>query len=308
MSNISLKDFLKTYTAVSNDFIDEYYSFYESCENDKFGINAELVIKYLGYKQVSNFYEQLRKNYVIQHDYVIKRKTQRSQKGIKDAEYYLSIECFEKICMTSQLPKGNAVRDYFIILRKFTNYYMEHFANSINKMAKKHMYVILVDKNKNIQKFSRNKNMRKKLYAHATGKEKHPDIKFVIIIDDPKKVEKCTKTFVNKYKSKNKQELYKINHDILKSVVFNCADLKKSFDDRIMNKDKYDAYVVYDEHVESDYLDLDGNVVGYEKISKKSSKKPSGKPSKKSSKKLSKKPSIKLSKKPSKKLKFSTHK
>ena len=56
MANISLKDFLKTYTAISNKFIDEYYYFYELCENDKFGINVELVIKYLGYNEVNKFY------------------------------------------------------------------------------------------------------------------------------------------------------------------------------------------------------------------------------------------------------------
>ena len=31
-NQISLKDFLKTYTGISNRFIDEYYSFYELCE------------------------------------------------------------------------------------------------------------------------------------------------------------------------------------------------------------------------------------------------------------------------------------
>ena len=35
MTNISLKNFLKTYTPVSNDFIDEYYFFYDLCEKKK---------------------------------------------------------------------------------------------------------------------------------------------------------------------------------------------------------------------------------------------------------------------------------
>ena len=65
MKNISLKDFLKTYTSISNKFIDEYYKFYELCEHDIFGINAELLIKYLKYKDSKKFYERLRKNYII---------------------------------------------------------------------------------------------------------------------------------------------------------------------------------------------------------------------------------------------------
>ena len=80
---------------------------------------------------------------------------------------------FWKICLVSRTPKGDAVRDYFIILRKFINYYKTHFANSINKLAKtkKYVYIILVNKNKNIQKFCRTKYMRRRLYIYATGKE-----------------------------------------------------------------------------------------------------------------------------------------
>jgi hypothetical protein len=47
MVNNNLKDFLKKYTAISNKFINEYYKFYELCENNTFGIEGSLVIKYL---------------------------------------------------------------------------------------------------------------------------------------------------------------------------------------------------------------------------------------------------------------------
>ena len=40
MENITLKNFLKTYTAISNNFIDEYYYFYELCENNMYRINV----------------------------------------------------------------------------------------------------------------------------------------------------------------------------------------------------------------------------------------------------------------------------
>ena len=282
MTTISLKDFLKTYTAVSNKFIDEYYYFYELCENDKFGINVELIIKYLEYNDAKKFYERLRKNYIIQKDYIIKRKIQKLQKGIRDAEYFLSLDCFEKICLTSRTPKGESVRDYFILLRKFINYYKSHFADGINRLAKsrKYVYIILVNKDKNIQKFGRTINMRKRLYNYATGKDKHPDIKFIMIVDDPIRVESCTKSLIEKYQFKNKQELYKIDYDVLKSTIFDCADLIKSLDEKVENSKKYDTYVVYDEFEENEYLDLNNNVIGYEKIAKKSSKKPSKKPSK----------------------------
>lgn len=292
MININLKDFLKTYTAISNNFIDEYYSFYEMCEKEKYGINAELVIKYLEYKEVKKFYERLRKNYNIQSDFIIKRKIQKSQKGIKDVEYLLSLDTFEKICLTSKTSKGDKVRDYFIILRKFINYYKTHFANNINRLAKKkkYVYIILVNKNKNIQKFGRTKDIRKRLYNYATGNDKHPDIKFILIVDDPIRVESCTKALIEKYQFKNKQELYKIDYDVLKLAIFDCADMIKSLDEKMKNNQNYDTYVVYDEFEEYEYLDINNNIIGYEK-----------KPLKKISKKLSKIQSKKLSKIQSKK-------
>ena len=308
MTNINLKKFLKTYTAISNNFIDEYYHFYELCENTKFGINVELVIKYLDYKDEQKFIEKIRNNYIIKQDFIIKRKLNPGSKSAKRVEYLLSLDCFEKICLTSKTSKGNDVRDYFIILRKFINYYKLHFANSINKLAqsKKYVYIIQVNKNKNIQKLGRTIDIRKRLYSYATGQEKHPDIKFIMIVDNPKQVENCTKIFIDKFKFKNKQELYKIDFDILKEIVFSCADMSNNLNNEINNKNKYDTYVVYDEFEEYDFLDLNNNVIGYEKnylqkSSKKLSKKTTKKTTKKLSKKTTKKPTKKLSKKLSKK-------
>lgn len=47
---ISLKDFLKKYTEISNKFIDDCYKFYEMCENNKHGIYVDDVVKYLNLK------------------------------------------------------------------------------------------------------------------------------------------------------------------------------------------------------------------------------------------------------------------
>ena len=56
--NISLKEFLKTYTAISN----------------KFGIEGSKVVKYLELTYSTKFYQRLRTNYTLNKDYIIKRK------------------------------------------------------------------------------------------------------------------------------------------------------------------------------------------------------------------------------------------
>ena len=283
MNNINFKEFLKTYTQISNEFIDEYYKFFDLCEKDTYGIDAELVIDYLGFTNSDSFYERLRNNYILRSDYIIKRKIQKLQKNKTDIKYYLSFDCFEDICMLSRTKKGQVVREYLLSLRKFLNYYKTHFANNINKLAKskKYVYIILVDKNKNIQKFGRTFNIQKKLHSYASGKEKHPDIKYILIVDEAKGVEELSKIFINKYKFKNKRELYKIDFDVLKSLVFNSAEMKQYMIEKMDEYAKYDSYVVYDEYEENEYLDIDNNIIGYEKIPKTIKIKKSSKTSKK---------------------------
>ena len=167
--------------------------------------------------------------------------------------------------------------------------------------GKKCMYIILANKNKNIFKVGRTNDIRKRLYSYATGKDKHPDIMFIMLIDDPKKVEDCTKVFTTKNIVRGKQELYKIDLDTLKSIIFNCAFLTKQFNEVLKNNDTFDSYIVYDEGT-NEYLDENNNIIGFEKVVKKSSKKASKKVSKKASKKASKKVSKKASKKVSKKV------
>jgi phage anti-repressor protein len=288
---ISLKDFLKLYTGISNKFIDEYYLFYEMCENNMFGINSRKVIKYLKIKHARSFHEILRQNYILESDYIIQRLQQKSQKNKQDVFYYLSFDGFEKVCMASRSERGNQVRDYFILLRKFINYYRLHFANKIIDLTKnnKYIYIILVNKNKDIFKIGRTDDIKKRLKNYATGKDKHPDIQFIMIVDDAKQIENCAKLFTKENRFRESSEIYKINFDKLKSVIFGCADLHNNFKDK---KVDLDTYVVFDDSKSVDYLDLSGNVIGYEKghkIIKKYKKNSSKKLSKKSSKNLSKK-------------------
>ena len=282
MENISLKQFLKTYTAISNKFIDEYYKFYEMCENNMFGIDALKIVKYLGMTNPTKFYERLRDKYILREDYIIKKTLNKLTKGVQDTFYYVSFDGFEKICMKSKTDKGNQVRDYFITLRKFIDYYKHNFANNINTLAKgnKSIYILMVNKDKQILKPGMTENIRKRLKSYATGKDKHPDILFIMLVNDPKQVEKCVKIFAKTYKFRGNQELYKINFDMLKSIVFDCAKLTKDITKKINDSEKYDTYIVFDDSKSVEYIDLNNNVIGYEKgikskkkISKKSTKK-----------------------------------
>ena len=66
---IDLKDFLTRYTAIPEKFINEYIEFYDMCKDDKFGIQIEKIMTYLGITNRLKFEERLRKNYKLEQGF-----------------------------------------------------------------------------------------------------------------------------------------------------------------------------------------------------------------------------------------------
>ena len=249
---ISLKEFLKKYTAVSSKFIDEYYVFYEKCEMNKYGILLDDVETYLGIKKIEKFRSNIRKKYIENIDYVkiINEKKNRTRYD-KYNYYYLSLDTFEKICMMSKSKKANSVRDYFIILRKFIQYYKDHISEMIiNKVTKKkygYIYIILVEKNKKIFKIGRSSDIKSRLKTYGTGSAVHPDIKFIMLVDNESFAENCVKKLIKNNKFKPNKEVYKVDFDILKQMIADCATLHKKYHE-INNQNNVDSYIIFEDN------------------------------------------------------------
>jgi len=150
------------------------------------------------------------------------------------------------------------------MLRKFIDYYRQHFADKIMELTQtnKFVYILLVNKNKNIFKVGRTGDIRKRLQTYATGKDNHPDIKFIMIVNDDKKVENCSKLFLKVKQFKANKELYKTNLDYLKKTVFNCAKMDDDLIKEIENADKYDSYVIFDNSNTLEYVNLNNATIG----------------------------------------------
>lgn len=104
--NISLRDFLKIYTGISNKFIDEYMNFYDICANNTFGINLDNVIKYLGIKMRKEFYKKFRNKYELKKDYMILRMKGKKVKNKKwhNTTYHL-IHLKKYVCQLKRKRK-----------------------------------------------------------------------------------------------------------------------------------------------------------------------------------------------------------
>lgn len=201
MTTITLKEFLYKFTAVPRKFIDEYYSFYELCQTDQFGIPLQKLIKYLGINSQERVETRLREDFELNTDYVIIRELQKLKKGVKAAKYMISFNTFKKLCMVSRTKKGEEYRDYYTMIDEFIDYYKEHINDKIMELTQtsKFMYILAVNKSKNIFKIGRTGDIRKRLQAYATGRDKHPDIELILIVKDDKQVEKCSKMFAKAY-------------------------------------------------------------------------------------------------------------
>lgn len=223
----NLKTFLKTYTAVSAEFIDEYYKFYEMAERADFGINIEDVFKYLDIKEKKEFIERFRANYRETIDYIRIFHNIKSVKEVRNADYFMNLDTFERICMMSKSKRANSIRDYFITLRKFIHYYQNHIADMIidnaARLNGKCVYIIVANSEKSLYKFGKTENMRKRLRSYQTGRDKHPDIKYIMLVEDKDCVETCVKALLKNFQYRKDQEIYQIDFDTMRRAISKCA-------------------------------------------------------------------------------------
>ena len=107
------------------------------------------------------------------------------------------------------------------------------------------IYIILTNKNKNIFKLGHSKDIRKRLKTYATGKDNHPDIKFIMLVENRKDVENCVKRLSQKYQFKKNQEIYKIDIDIIKKHIFDCASVYTN-DIELYHNKNVDSYIIFE--------------------------------------------------------------
>lgn len=161
----------------------------------------------------------------------------------------MTFETFQKICMRSKADKANDVRDYFITLQKFIDNYKyeidDKLENDFFKQYYGYIYIILVNSTKDIRKIGivNSGTVKQRLRNYMTGKDKHPDVEFILKIDEPRKIERCIGKIIkdNKLKGKENQEIYKISFKSAREAILQCG-CYSGIIDKIENK--VNCYIV----------------------------------------------------------------
>ena len=139
MIKINFKDFLKKYSNLSNEFIDDFYNIYNFNEynNNDFIIDLEIIIKWLDMRKY-DLKKTLERTYMINIDYIINvnKKKINGSGGYNKKNILLTPDCFKRLCMLSKTKKAEEVRTYFLELEKlihnYKNYIIEALQATVN--------------------------------------------------------------------------------------------------------------------------------------------------------------------------------
>jgi superfamily II DNA or RNA helicase/phage anti-repressor protein len=128
-SNIYVTDFLKKYSNIPSEFIDDFYSCYDSGKSEHdYVFNFDKLAFWLGTKK-GHLQTLLSNKFIKDKDYIIQPKNNngkgigRGKNNIKTI--MLSYDCANLLCMCSKTKKSNKIRQYFIeyikTMAKFKN-------------------------------------------------------------------------------------------------------------------------------------------------------------------------------------------
>jgi phage anti-repressor protein len=237
---ITFIDFLKKYSTIPNQFLDDFYKIFNhtTINSNEINIDLDNVIKWLNITKYGAK-NTLKKSYKKDIDYkILKIKKSYGSGGHNKEKIYITVQCFKKICQLTKSKMGNQVREYFIqvesLLNKYKDYIIDGMQEKITKLEKNQNPKISPEKGviyifqtpnsqeNSLYKIGRTKDLKKRLQSHQSPLSHDIDILFYYESDNIIEIENCIKVLMKKYQYRKYKEVYKINIDIIKSLVENC--------------------------------------------------------------------------------------
>ena len=241
MENISLREFLKKYSNIHNDFIDDFFDMYEIETNEKsFVINLDKISDWLDVSK-GNLKDTLINSYKKNIDYKIKKNPTSDGSGGKNRELImLTPRCFKKLCMLSKSKKAEEVREYFLEVEELLDKYKIYTIQALRKRIQTLEYnqktkykssngVIYIfrasEEIDSLYKIGRTKNLDIRLKNYNTSNADDLKLEYVYETDNINEVENCLKSLIKKFRYRKYKEVYQIDINVLKKLIDGCSKL-----------------------------------------------------------------------------------
>ena len=232
--------FIKTFSDVPNGFIEDFFDISkEEYYADEFAIDLKIVANWLEVRKDS-LKTILITNFEKNYDYVIEmeKKFHRTGATLKE-NIFLTPDTFKELCMLSQTKKAKEVRRYYLSIEKLIKKYYTEIQDKlyseidmlkINQKPKINIkggviYILeALNTNTTLYKIGKSWDIRNRLNTYNSGNANDIEPIFVIKVDDIDSVESCVKNAIKRFQYRKYKEIYEINLDILKQVMYSCDE------------------------------------------------------------------------------------
>ena len=259
---ISIKDFLKKYSTISNKFIDDFFDLYDNNSiNTDFLLDSNVICKWLKIRK-DTLKKLLVNSYKKNIDYTIEKlkKGKGTGRGATTKEkILLTPNCFKKICQLTKSKKGNEVREYFIqveeTLFKYKDYIIQGLQEKIKKLehnqkpkvyTKSGIIYVFETPNtpqNNLYKIGKTQDLKQRLKSHQSPLSHDINVLYYFETEDIDSIEKCAKTFMKKYQYRKYKEVYQVNIDIIKEVISSCGKISENIKLKENQNNKYYLHI-----------------------------------------------------------------
>ena len=237
---MDLITFLKTHTKINNDFIDDFFSLYDSKDKYNFSINIEAIAKWFNMRK-GHIKDTLTDSYVKRIDYIVIKNDPTGKKGKPSETILLTPKCFKLMAMQSKTKKAVQVREYYYELEQVLDQYKEYIIKGLEEKiktlennqkpkinsAKGVIYIIQTSDGIGHYKIGKTKDLRKRLNNYNGDKKDDIIPLYIYETDDIDKIENCIKTYTKEYQYRKYKEVYKIDINLLKELINDCGEFNE---------------------------------------------------------------------------------
>ena len=241
---IKFCEFLKKYTSIPNQFIDDFFSILDDYQDyDNFFINLDKISEWLNIRK-DNIKKILVDNFSKNIDYELTNKKIIRGRGRTKEIILLKSSTFKKLCMMLNNKKAKEVREYFLKVEETLNKYKDYIINSLKTQVKK-MDISLKprkkpskgviygfeinDNNRKFIKIGKSKDLKQRMLQHNSSHADKIDVEFIFETDNFSEVEGCIKEIMKKYQYRKGKEVYEVSIDKFKKLTNGCDKLTKKF-------------------------------------------------------------------------------